>query len=134
MTQQELNTRAVKHLLIVEDDQGLSNTLALEFADRGYQVSQISSATELSFPETVVFDAALVDLKLKSESGLVIVEKLHRLYKDCRIVILTGYGSIATAVKAVKLGATNYLTKPASAAQIEAALSAHCSGGCPQIM
>lgn len=112
-----------QHLLIVEDDQALSDTLTLEFSDRGYQVSQISSLAHLAFPESVRFDAALVDLKLKSESGLAIVEELHRRYHGCRIVILTGYGSIATAVKAIKLGAANYLTKPASVAKIAAALS-----------
>ena len=70
---------------------------------------------------------ALVDLKLKSESGLIVVEELHRRYPSCRIVILTGYGSIATAVKAITLGAANYLTKPASVAKIEAAFRGSCS-------
>ena len=117
----------IRQLLIVEDDQALSDTLALEFEDLGYQVSQMNSVAQLSSEQEAKFDAALVDLKLKSESGLTVVDQLHRRDPKCKIVVLTGYGSIATAVKAIKLGASNYLTKPASVAKIEAALNANAS-------
>jgi two-component system response regulator RegA len=65
---------------------------------------------------------AVVDLKMPGASGLALVERLHELEPTTRIVVLTGYASIATAVEAVKLGATHYLSKPATADDVVAAL------------
>lgn len=109
-------------LLIVEDDKSFARTLALEFSDRGYETAVVHSLADLEAlsPEAPRF--AIVDLRLGADNGLSAVEKILTLSPACRIVMLTGYGSIATAVKAVKLGAANYLTKPAAMELIEKAL------------
>ncbi len=106
-------------LLIVEDDQRLRSSLALEFQDKGYTVSEAESLTNI--PATS-FNFAIIDLRLKGTSGLEVVRHLLKESPDCRIVVLTGYGSIASAVEATKLGAVNYLTKPADVDKIEKAL------------
>ncbi len=113
-----------RRLLIAEDDSGLRETLALEFTERGYLVETAGSLAEFSRLELATFHVALVDLKLGSDNGLTLVERLVAENARCRIVLLTGYGSIATAVRAIKLGAHDYLTKPASIAALEEALSA----------
>lgn len=105
-----------KRLLILEDDKGLREVLTADFEDKGYQVTQ---AAKLSDIPNTIFNCAILDLRLSGESGLTAITKLKFLSHECVIVILTGYGSIATAVEAVKLGATNYLTKPANSEQIE---------------
>lgn len=105
-----------KKLLILEDDRGLREVLAADFNDKGYLIHQ---AQELNDIPNEHFDFAIVDLRLNGESGLHIIETLKEKNKDCKIVILTGFGSIATAVEAMKMGAINYLTKPATSEQIE---------------
>lgn len=110
-------------LLIVEDDEALARTLARSFERRGYRVLQADS---LAGVETLLAshdpDYAVVDLKLKGEaSGLACVQKLHACNPDMRIVVLTGFASIATAVEAVKLGACHYLAKPSNTDDIETA-------------
>ncbi len=105
-------------LLIVEDDKRLRDSLALEFADKGYAVTV---AENIGTIESSPYQFAIVDLRLHGESGLTVVELLKKMSPDCRIVILTGYGSISTAVEAIKLGAVNYLTKPADVDKIEKA-------------
>lgn len=109
-------------MLIIEDDVAFSRTLARSFVKRGYQVEVINDATALGpMLERQAFDLAVVDLKLGHASGLNCVDLLHRRDPGMRIVVLTGYASIATAVEAIKLGATHYLPKPASTEEIEAA-------------
>lgn len=105
-----------KKLLILEDDRGLREVLTADFNDKGYLIHQ---AQELKDIPNEHFDFAIVDLRLNGESGLHIIETLKEKNKDCKIVILTGFGSIATAVEAMKMGAINYLTKPATSEQIE---------------
>ncbi len=111
-----------ERLLILEDDATLARTLARSFERRGYVVRVLPGPQEL---EEVAADfrptRALVDLKLGNASGLPCVRTLHAADPALRIVVLTGYASITTAVEAVKLGATNYLTKPANTDEIEAA-------------
>ena len=109
-------------LLIAEDDSGFRDTLKIEFEDRGFAVTAITSYSEFSRLPTLDFDYAVIDLKLGTDNGLKLVDTLAKSRHNCRIVILTGYGSIATAVQATKLGAHNYLTKPASVGLILAAL------------
>lgn len=106
-------------LLIVEDDKRLRDSIAIEFSDKGYEVF---TADSLKSIENKIYDYALVDMRLNGASGLSVVEHLKSISPDCRIVILTGYGSISTAVEAIKLGAINYLTKPADIEKIEYAL------------
>ena len=110
-------------LLIVEDDARFRETLAVEFRDRGYIVTEAANFAEFSEAcERAVFRFALVDLRLGADHGLKVVERLHAASPRCRIVMMTGYGSIATAVEAVKKGASQYLTKPVSIDALETAL------------
>ncbi|MEZ5688542.1 MAG: response regulator transcription factor [Caenibius sp.] len=115
-----------KKLLIVEDDADLARTLKRSFERRGYRVSLASSLTELdayltALPLDEAPGYALIDLKLGTESGLTGVKALADHSAQTVIVVLTGYASIATAVEAIKLGATHYLPKPANGDDIEAA-------------
>lgn len=109
-------------LLIVDDDEVFASVLAQAFRRRGYAVrvahdaeSGIACAREES-PEY-----AVVDLRMPGPSGLELVRILKELDENTRIVMLTGYASIATAVEAIKLGAVHYLAKPADADEIQSA-------------
>ncbi|MGK6322122.1 response regulator transcription factor [Sphingomonas sp. DT-51] len=120
---------SARRLLIIEDDAVFARTLARSFERRGYQVRAITDPDDI---DTVTAelkpDHAVVDLRLGNASGLTCVERLHALDPTMRIVVLTGFASIATAVEAVKLGATNYLSKPANSDDIEAAFQASGEG------
>jgi len=110
-------------LLIVDDDDLFRDVLAGAMRRRGFEVvcaGDVAQALEAVGDNPPEY--AVIDLNMPGESGLVLVEKLHRLDAATRIVVLTGYASIATAVEAIKLGATHYLTKPAEADEIVAAL------------
>jgi two-component system, response regulator RegA len=118
-----------RRLLIIEDDAVFARTLARSFERRGYVVRHLASPAGLD--EAVADfapDDAVVDLRLGDSSGLPCVAQLHASDPAMRIVVLTGFASIATAVEAVKLGAVNYLSKPANTDDIEAALRASPSG------
>lgn len=112
-------------LLIVEDDEAFARTLARSFERRGYQVLHAEGITrmeELLAVHTPQY--AVVDLKLKGEAnGLACVRTLHAHSPQMRIVVLTGFASIATAVEAIKLGAGHYLAKPSNTDDIEAAFA-----------
>ncbi|MFT4046761.1 MAG: response regulator transcription factor [Solimonas sp.] len=111
-------------LLIVEDDGAFARTLKRSFERRGYRVLLAGSVDEA---RAVVRQAspgyAVVDLKLGPASGLSVVLALHEHDAAMRIVVLTGFASIATAVEAIKLGACNYLVKPSNTDDIEAAFA-----------
>ncbi|WP_267394769.1 MULTISPECIES: response regulator transcription factor [unclassified Sphingomonas] len=113
-----------RRLLVIEDDAVLARTLARSFERRGYTVEMLPSPERLA---AVAHDFApqfaVVDLRLGGASGLTCVELLHAADPAMCIVVLTGFASIATAVEAIKLGATNYLTKPANTDDIEAAFA-----------
>ena len=109
-------------LLIVEDDDALRERLHRAFAHRGLDVRAAASAAEaLAAAALDPPELALVDLRIGDASGLDLIPALRALDPGTRIVVLTGYGSVATAVHAVRLGATHYLTKPADADEILAA-------------
>jgi two-component system response regulator RegA len=92
------------------------------FRDRGFEVAGAGSFDEaLAMAQSDTPELALVDLRLPGRSGLDLVKALKELDAGTSIVVLTGYGSISTAVDSVKLGATSYLTKPVDADQILAA-------------
>jgi two-component system response regulator RegA len=111
-------------LLIVEDDAALRERLARAFEKRGFDVCVAENVeAAVSLIETEPPELALVDLRMPGESGLELIPRLKQADPATRIVVLTGYGSIATAVEAVRRGATHYLTKPADADQILAAFS-----------
>jgi two-component system response regulator RegA len=111
-------------LLIIEDDAVFARTLARSFERRGYRVEMLDGPERLDeVADALQPDHAVVDLRLAGASGLVCVERLHQRDPATRIVVLTGFASIATAVEAIKLGATNYLTKPANTDDIESAFA-----------
>ena len=114
-----------KTLLLVDDDEPFLRRLAKAMEKRGFKVESAGSvaagrAIATSRPPAY----AVVDLRLTDGNGLDVVEVLNDKRPDCRVVVLTGYGAIATAVAAVKIGATDYLSKPADASDIMNALLA----------
>ncbi len=115
-----------KTLLLVDDDAPFRQRLARAMEARGFIVTAAETAEEaiaLSRRNPPAF--AVVDLRLGQGNGLDVVEVLHQTRPDARVVMLTGYGNIATAVAAVKHGAVDYLSKPADADDVAAALLAH---------
>lgn len=109
-------------LLIVDDDATFASVLAAAFERRGYAVRvghSVESGIALACAESPEF--AVVDLRMPGGSGLELVRALQQQDENTRIVVLTGYASIATAVEAIKLGAVHYLAKPADADEIQAA-------------
>lgn len=112
-----------KSLLLVDDDEPFLKRLAKAMEKRGFEVETAGSVVAGSAIATARPPAyAVVDLRLEDGNGLDVVEILQNKREDCRIVVLTGYGAIATAVAAVKIGATDYLSKPADAQDIVNAL------------
>ncbi|MCW1384128.1 response regulator transcription factor [Novosphingobium sp. KCTC 2891] len=108
-------------LLIVEDDEVFARTLRRSFERRGYVVTHTASPDGVAaLPPEAGFDYAVVDMKLGTASGLTCVQMLHTRDPEIRIVVLTGFASIATAVEAIKLGAAHYLVKPSNTDDIEA--------------
>ena len=109
-------------LLVVDDDQTFSRVLADAFDRRGFAVRVAHDvAAGLAAANAESPEYAVVDLRMPGPSGLELVQRLKQLDENTRIVVLTGYASVATAVEAIKLGATHYLTKPADADEILAA-------------
>jgi two-component system response regulator RegA len=110
-------------LLIADDDPTFCEVLARALERRGFTVAvahDVPSALSLAQRDPPQY--AVIDLKMPGPSGLELVRELRALNAGIRIVVLTGYASIATAVEAIKLGATHYLAKPANADEILAAL------------
>ncbi|MGO8954238.1 MAG: ActR/PrrA/RegA family redox response regulator transcription factor [Rhodomicrobium sp.] len=112
-------------LLIVDDDKPFLSRLAKAMQARGYQVR---TADSLETGKQAIRESApafaVVDLRLEDGNGLEVIRFLREARPDCRALVLTGYGNIATAVTAVKLGAVDYMSKPADADDILAALTA----------
>ncbi|AHM03775.1 Dna binding protein response regulator PrrA (RegA) [Roseibacterium elongatum DSM 19469] len=125
---QDRNLRDIgadKSLLIVDDDEPFLRRLQRAMEKRGFEVEAAGSVAGGKAICTARPPAyAVVDLRLEDGNGLDVVETLREKRPDSRIVVLTGYGAIATAVAAVKIGATDYLSKPADANDITAALLA----------
>ena len=111
-------------LLIVDDNEILRDRMARAFTDRGFQVRKAAN-----YDEAIVAareespEWAIVDMRMPGRNGLEVVRDLIAIDPHTKIVVLTGYGSIATAIDAVRLGAVNYLQKPADADDIIAAFS-----------
>ena len=113
-------------LLLVDDDEAFVKRLAKAMEKRGFSVETASSVAAGKAIATARPPAyAVCDLRLGDGNGLDVVELLRERRPDARIVVLTGYGAIATAVAAVKIGATDYLAKPADATDITNALLDH---------
>jgi two-component system response regulator RegA len=115
-----------RSLLIVEDDRPFLQRLAKALESRGFAVTTAESVADgLLQVEKATPAFAVVDMRLADGNGLDVISALKRRRPDARAIILTGYGNIATAVNAVKLGAVDYLAKPADADDVVAALLAH---------
>lgn len=112
-------------LLIVDDDEPFLKRLARAMEKRGFEVEtaeSVAAGTAIATARPPAY--AVVDLRLEDGNGLDVVERIRERRSDSKIVVLTGYGAIATAVAAVKIGATDYLSKPADANDVTAALLA----------
>lgn len=112
-------------LLLVDDDEAFVKRLARAMEKRGFvaqTADSVAAGKALAAANPPAY--AVVDLRLEDGNGLDVVETLRARRPDCRVVVLTGYGAIATAVAAVKAGATDYLSKPADANDIMHALLA----------
>jgi two-component system response regulator RegA len=122
--QQEI-AKTERTLLIVEDDKSFLQRLARAMEARGFAVTTAETVGEgLQHVESAPPAFAVVDMRLGSGNGLDVVVALKQRRPDARAIILTGYGNIATAVNAVKIGAVDYLSKPADADDVVAALLA----------
>ena len=118
------NLGAGKSLLLVDDDKPLRERLRVAMERRGFKVLAAESVAEgIKIARSEPPDFAVIDLRLADGSGLDVVAALRTARPDTRIVMLTGYGNIATAVAAVKVGAIDYLAKPADADDIDRALN-----------
>lgn len=116
-------TEELPLLLLVDDDTTFTRIMARAMDRRGLRVSIAASAEEgLALAKEETPDYAVLDLKMSGDSGLVLLPKLLEIDPEMRVLILTGYSSIATAVEAIKRGACNYLCKPADADDVLAAI------------
>jgi two-component system, response regulator RegA len=112
-----------KSLLLVDDDKPFVTRLARAMESRGFDVRMAESVAEgVAMVRRAAPAFAVVDLRLGDGNGLDVIEALHATRPEARAVVLTGYGNIATAVTAVKLGAIDYLAKPADADAVYGAL------------
>ena len=122
---QKITDFADKSLLIVDDDSPLRHRLARAMEKKGFQVSQAESVQNgISQAQNSPPAFAVVDLRLNDGAGLEVVKEIKKFKKDSRVIMLTGYGNIPTAVAAIKAGAIDYIPKPADADDIESALLA----------
>ena len=114
-----------KSLLIVDDDTPFRERLARAMEKKGFKIIQAESANDaIEKLKANTPSFAVVDLRLNDGNGLRVVEKIRKTKPESRIVMLTGYGNIPTAVEAVKAGAIDYMSKPADADDVESALLA----------
>ena len=114
-----------KSLLIVDDDDPLRDRLSRAMEKKGFQVKSaktVENAIKMVRSSPPKF--ALIDLRLEDGNGLEVVEEINKVKKDSRVVMLTGYGNLPTAVAAVKAGAIDYLAKPVDPEDVESALLA----------
>jgi two-component system response regulator RegA len=123
MTEGKTN-QAAHSILLVDDSVVLRDRLAQAFQERGFRVEVASNYDEaLDVFRERPTDLAVVDLRMPGKTGLALVPQLKKIAPDTRVLILSGFGSISTAIDAVRLGATNFLPKPADADDILAAFA-----------
>ena len=122
---QKITDFADKSLLIVDDDNTLRERLARAMEKKGFQVTKAESVKEgINSAQNSPPAFAVVDLRLNDVSGVQVVKEIRKIKKESRIIMLTGYGNIPTAVAAVKAGAIDYIPKPVDADDVESALLA----------
>ena len=110
-------------MLLVDDDLVFRNRLGKAMRSRGFEVLEAGNVEDAyRTAESFLPDFAVVDLRMPGSTGLTLIEKLAHLKPQMKILMLTAFGSISTAVEAVKQGATNYLTKPVDADSVLAGL------------
>ena len=125
LAQVKLSEFEDKSLLLVDDDDPLRGRLSRAMEKKGFVVKEAKSLSEsLELVEKSAPNFAVIDLRLEDGSGLDVVKAISKKRKDCRIVMLTGYGNLPTAVAAVKAGAIDYIAKPVDADDVESALLA----------
>lgn len=113
-------------LMVVDDDPVFGSVLARALAKRGFDVELAAGLNEARRKLAAnVPDYAVVDLKMPDGSGLALLEELKQRNPKARVVVLTGFASVATAVEAIKLGAVHYLPKPADADEVVSAFGRH---------
>ena len=126
--------RESRTLLVVDDDAAFRNRLVRAFRERGFEATGAENYdAAMARAQQESPELALVDLRLPGKSGLELVRDLKGLDATTSIVVLTGYGSIATAVQSLQIGATSYLTKPVDADQILAAFEQAERNGEPSL-
>jgi two-component system response regulator RegA len=122
-TEDRIAALADKTLLVLDDDNALRTRLGRALESRGFEVTLAASLAEaFEALKTSIPAFAVLDMRLEDGNGLKVVEAIRDRREDARIVMLTGYGAIATAVAAVKAGAVDYLQKPADADDVVKAL------------
>ena len=113
----------VSNIMVVDDDITFCRVLSNAFSRRGFEVRTVyDTADIIAVAKLYMPDAVVLDLRMPGVSGLEMIPTLRNINPDIRILVLTGYASIATAIEAIKLGAVYYLTKPADADEIIARL------------
>jgi two-component system response regulator RegA len=121
-----------KSLMVLDDDGPLRTRLGRALESRGFATTLVASVAEaLSALKSAAPAFAVVDMRLEDGNGLGVVEAIHAARPDARVIMLTGYGNIASAVAAVKAGAVDYLPKPADADDVVRALLAQEDGPAP---
>ena len=105
-------------LLLLDDDADLREAFKLEFEEHGFMVFDGARTGDLEKTDLEVATHALVDLRMDRETGIEAIKKIRAVNEKCKVVVMTGYGSIATAVEATKLGALQYLQKPVSVGKV----------------
>ena len=114
-----------KTLLIIDDDDSFRNRLSRAMEKKGFEVKDAKTVVgAIKLARSLPPNFSLVDLRLEDGSGLDVVQEINKTRKDSRIVMLTGYGNLPTAVAAVKAGALDYMAKPVDADDVESALLA----------
>ena len=105
-------------LILLDDDNELREAFHQDFESHGFIVFSGARSSEVQKEELEMASHALIDMRMDRETGIEAIKKIRELNTSCKIIVMTGYGSIATAVEATKLGATQYLTKPVSVGQV----------------
>jgi two-component system response regulator RegA len=124
-----MRVEPARTVLVVDDDERFAATLAAALGRRGFEARVAHDvASALDAARSAPPDAAIVDLRLASEDGLTLLAPLRSAHPQMRIIVLTGYASITTAVKAIKLGADDYLAKPVTASAVADALGRGAHG------
>lgn len=111
-------------VLVVEDEEAVAMTLNAILTDDGYQVEEaLTAAAALRLIESSSFDVALLDLRVGADDGLAILRRLKQVAPETVALILTGYGSLDTAIQAMRMGASDYLLKPCDVVELKSAIT-----------